>query len=99
MQSFDIQAPDVYAIHVHNGECMTKVSVKEARENLKWLLDQTSAGEEVIILRRGKEVARMVPPAGTARRLPKLEGFRSSIALKSDSLSSEVMRGRRKERY
>ncbi|MCF8036224.1 MAG: type II toxin-antitoxin system prevent-host-death family antitoxin [Desulfobacteraceae bacterium] len=39
---------------------MQKVNVKEARRNISRLLDEINAGEEIIILRRGKPVARML---------------------------------------
>lgn len=44
---------------------MTKsVGVHEAKTHLSRLLELVSAGEEIIITRRGEEVARLVP-AGT----------------------------------
>ena len=39
-----------------------KVSVREAREGLRRLLDQVQAGDEVVVLRRGVEVGRLVRP-------------------------------------
>ncbi len=41
------------------GKHMQRVNAKEARRNISHLLDRISAGEEIIILRRGKPVARM----------------------------------------
>lgn len=38
---------------------MQKVNAKDARKNISQLLDQINSGEEIIILRRGKPVARM----------------------------------------
>ncbi len=78
---------------------MPTVSVKEARENLRSLLDRVAAGEEVSLLRRGKEVARLIPPRSTGRRLPSLETFRRAVSVGGRSLSDEVARGRREERY
>jgi prevent-host-death family protein len=78
---------------------VSRVSVKEARENLKALLDRVVQGDEVVILRRGKEVARLVAPRKDFRRLPSLEAFRNSIRRKGKPLSAEVVRGRREERY
>ena len=41
---------------------MTKsVGVHEAKTHLSRLLEQVAAGEEVVITRRGREVARLVP--------------------------------------
>jgi prevent-host-death family protein len=50
---------------------MTKsVGVHEAKTNLSRLLERVSAGEEIVITRRGEQVARLVPAGPTgARRL------------------------------
>ncbi|MDP2798751.1 MAG: type II toxin-antitoxin system prevent-host-death family antitoxin, partial [Deltaproteobacteria bacterium] len=53
-----------------------KINAKEARNKLSSLLNQIEEGKEVVILRRGKEVARLVPPKGEVRVLPKLKDFR-----------------------
>jgi prevent-host-death family protein len=89
----------MYLSDVHKGTAMATVSVKEARENLRSLLDRVAAGEEVSLLRRGKEVARLIPPRSTGRRLPSLVAFRRAVAIEGRSLSDEVARGRREERY
>jgi prevent-host-death family protein len=78
---------------------LRKVSVKEARENMRELIEQVAAGEEIILLRRGKEVARLVPPKGSRRKLPSLESLRASIHPKGEPLSREVISAREKERY
>jgi len=79
---------------------MTRVSVKQARESFRKLLDEVEAGGQVVILRRGKEVARLVPPARSRRRpLPDLRAFRASIRVKGEPLSSTVIRARREDRY
>ena len=78
---------------------MTNISIKEARENFRSLLDRVAAGEEIALLRRGREVARLIPPKTARRRLPNLEAFRKAIAVKGRTLSKEVVRGRRDERY
>jgi prevent-host-death family protein len=50
---------------------MTKsVGVHEAKTQLSRLLERVSAGEEITITNRGREVARLVPaPGGRPRRL------------------------------
>jgi prevent-host-death family protein len=50
---------------------MTKsVGVHEAKTNLSRLLERVTAGEEIVITRRGEEVARLVPAAtGGGRKL------------------------------
>jgi prevent-host-death family protein len=76
-----------------------RINVREARENLSALLDAVSAGEEVVLLRRGKEVARLAPPRPRGKRLPSLEALRRTIALKGKPLSAEVARARAEERF
>ena len=80
---------------------MHRVSVAEARQKLRTLLDEVESGQEVVVLRRGKEVARIVPvsPRAKGRRLPALAGLRASIKVKGAPLSGTVLSGRRAERY
>ena len=47
--------PDSYV------DAMTHYSVAEAKNNLPKLLDRVLAGEEVVITRRGKAIARIEP--------------------------------------
>ena len=76
-----------------------EVSVKEARAKISSLLARTQKGEEVVILRRGKRIARLVPIGSTDKRLPDLCSFRKSISLRGKSLSSTVIQQRNEERY
>ncbi len=82
------------------GEKRMEISVKEARAQFSSLLNKVMDGEEVIIRRRGKEIARLVPHTGGAgRRLPSLSNFRRSIRLKGEPLSAADRKGRREERF
>ena len=45
-----------------------EVGAFEAKNKLSQLLDLAEGGEEVIITRHGKEVARLIPPRGTVNR-------------------------------
>lgn len=76
-----------------------EINVKEARSKFSSILDQVREGDEVIIRRRGKEIARLVPPKGEGKRLPGLKKFRAAIRVKGESLSAVVKRGRTEERY
>ncbi len=76
---------------------MAKVNVREAREQLPDLLDRVEHGEEVIVVRRGKPVARLVPVEHMAKRLPSLSSFRQSIGSKGTS-SVDLVRRERDER-
>ncbi len=48
---------------------MAQINVHEAKTHLSKILDRVSAGEEIIIAKAGKPVARIVPlfPAGNPR--------------------------------
>ena len=72
-----------------------KVSVREARQHLRRLLDQVQAGDEVVMTHRGVEVARLVRPHRKPARLPDLEGFRASVKLRGQPLSREIIESRR----
>lgn len=49
---------------------MRTVNVHEAKTHLSRLLDQVAAGEEVIIARAGKPIARLVPADRSEPRVP-----------------------------
>ncbi len=78
---------------------MIEINIREARQNLKSILDRVIAGEEVRILRRGKEIARVVPPPARHRRAPSLKEFRQSIRVTGKPMSAEVIDARKEERY
>jgi len=75
-----------------------EINVKEARSKLSLLIDKAESGDEVIISRRGKKVAKLVPL--TARKcLPSLKEFRASIRVAGEPMSHTVVRNREEERY
>ena len=78
---------------------MKTVSVAEARRRFKALLDEVSSGHPVSVVRRGHEVARLVPPKPKRLRLPDLGSFRASIRIKGEPMSRTVIRARRAARY
>lgn len=73
---------------------MLKISMKDARQRFRELLDRVEQGEEIIVLRRGRPVARFVPLEEKGRRLPALDGFRQTIGTTGTSSALLV----RKER-
>jgi prevent-host-death family protein len=77
---------------------MGEVNVKDARSQLSALLDRVEKGEEIIIKRRGKRVAKIVPP-GTVSNLPSLKDFRASLKVRGKPLSQTVIDARKEERY
>jgi prevent-host-death family protein len=78
---------------------MVEISAKEARNKLSTLLKRVEEGDEIVILRRGKKVARLVPSQNGGRSLPSLRDFRASIRIKGDSLSAAVLAERKGTRY
>jgi prevent-host-death family protein len=76
-----------------------EVNVKEARAKISSLLAITEKGEEVVIMRRGKRIARLIAVGDVLKRLPDLRGFRNSILVKGKSLSATIIQGREEERY
>jgi prevent-host-death family protein len=77
---------------------MRTVSIREARQKLRSLLDDVAAGEEIVLVRRGKAVARLVPAGDAAGRLPSLADFRGSIQLRGRTLGEELAAAREEER-
>lgn len=79
---------------------MQKVNAKEARRNISHLLDRVNAGEEIVILRRGKPVALMSKVEGQERRpvrFPNRSLLRNKLPpMKTDSAS--LIRDMRDER-
>jgi prevent-host-death family protein len=58
------------------GTDMPTVNIHQAKTNFSKLVDAAAAGEEIIIAKAGKPVARLVQiqPAKAARRFGKLKG-------------------------
>jgi prevent-host-death family protein len=75
------------------------ISVKEARSRFSAILSQAEEGDEIVIMRRGKAVARLVPCAENRRKLSSLKDFRATIRIKGEPMSETVIRNRIEERY
>lgn len=58
---------------------MKHVGIKQAREALPELVHRAEAGEEIVITRQGKAVARLVGAPRTPKALPTLREFRRSL--------------------
>lgn len=80
---------------------MKPVSLKEARKRLGNLVDAAERGETVVITRRGRKVAQLVParPEKPRAGFPDLTEFRKSIKLKGKPMSETVIEMRREERF
>jgi prevent-host-death family protein len=53
---------------------MVQVNIHEAKTHLSRLVERAAAGEEIIIAKAGKPMARLVPPAEKARK-PRVPGM------------------------
>jgi prevent-host-death family protein len=57
-----------------------KIGIQRARRHFADIVAQVEAGEEIVITRWGKAVARLVPAPRGPKRLPSLAGFRGRLA-------------------
>jgi prevent-host-death family protein len=55
------------------------VGIKQAREELPDLVHRAEAGEEIVITRQGKAVARLVGAPRSPKALPTLREFRRTL--------------------
>ncbi len=79
---------------------MIQVSVREARQRWAKLINTAQSGEVVEVTRRGKTVARIVPPEpATRRKLPDLSAFHKTLKMAGSPMSQTVINMRRRERY
>jgi prevent-host-death family protein len=58
---------------------MKHVGIKQARQELPALIDRAEAGEEIIITRQGKPVAKLIAAPKISKALPSLAEFRRAI--------------------
>jgi len=70
----------VYIPGVHQwGKFVKHIGIKQARQELPDLIDRAEAGEEIMITRQGKPVAKLVAAPKTVKALPSLAQFRRQI--------------------
>ncbi|MBU2806972.1 type II toxin-antitoxin system Phd/YefM family antitoxin [Acidithiobacillus ferrooxidans F221] len=74
------------------------IALAEAKAHLSHVLDRVEAGEELVITRRGKPVARVVPVRHPIIPLPSLADFRAQLPKMRHS-STEMIRAIRDEGY
>ena len=78
---------------------MKKVKVNEVREHLAKYLSEAEKGEEIIITKHSRPIARLVPLKSTSTEFPDLSKHRNSINIKGRSLSDTIIDQRQEERY
>ena len=80
---------------------MKEIGAFEAKSRLGQLLDRVEAGEEIVITRRGKVVARLVPPGAAFDRerargaVARIRQIRKGVTLGGLSMRDLVAEGRR----
>ncbi len=72
---------------------MRVVELQEAKNHLSRLIDEVNAGQEIVIARAGKPVARLVPLSGKAkkRKLGILAGRLSVSDVFDSPLPAEIL--------
>lgn len=78
---------------------MKKVQVNEVREKLARYLSEAEQGEEIIITKHSKPIARLLPVESKKSEFPDLSEFREKINIKGKPMSKEVADMRKEERY
>lgn len=73
---------------------MKHVGIKQARQELPDLIDRAESGEEIVITRQGRAVAKLVPAPKTRKPLPSLTDFRDAIG-RDGSPAAELIREER----
>jgi prevent-host-death family protein len=69
---------------------MTTVNMQEAKTNLSKLIDRMLIGEEIIIAKSGKPVARLVPAEAPQPRVPGIAQGRVTEAFFQPLLDTEL---------
>jgi prevent-host-death family protein len=75
-------------LHV-TAEAAAQFNIHEAKTNLSRLIERVEHGEEIIISRAGKPVAKIIP-LGRQARLASLGSLRGRVVLESDWDSPET---------
>jgi prevent-host-death family protein len=80
---------------------MVTVNLAQAKANLEELLDQVEHGEEVVVTRQGRAIARIIPTLRQTSPLPfdDLARFRATMPRSRRSATTLLREARDKERY
>ena len=73
---------------------MKHIGIKQARQELPDLIDRAEAGEEIVITRLGKPVAKITAIPCARKTLPSLAQFRRTVG-NSGTSAAELLRGER----
>jgi prevent-host-death family protein len=80
---------------------MNSYSLAAAKANLGALIDRVEAGETVTITRRGKEVARLLPPETSPQKIDaeELRALTEKMPLRDTNAGEFIRHMRDEERY
>jgi prevent-host-death family protein len=77
---------------------MQSFTAKQARSHFSLLLKKAEKGEDIIVVRRGRKIARLSKAPNKKTTIPSLKDFRKTISSKGRSLSDTVIRMREEGR-
>ena len=69
---------------------MRQINIHEAKTHLSRLVEDAAGGEEIVIAKAGKPIARLVPLPQPERRVPKLGTMKGKIWMADDWDSPET---------
>lgn len=78
---------------------MKKIQVNEVREHLAKYLTEAEHGEEIVITRHAKPIARLTAYEEQKSDFPDLTEFRESLDVKGKPMSEIVIEMRRNDKY
>lgn len=80
---------------------MDRVNLSEAKAHLSELIDRVERGEEIEIVRRGKSVARLLPPAPSKRgiNVDELRRMTEGMTYQEQSAGEFIRAMRDSDRY
>lgn len=77
---------------------MKKVQVNEVREHLAKYLSEAEKGEEIIITKHNRPIARLMPVQSGKTGFPDLSKHRKKMNVRGKPVSKEVIDSRKEER-
>ena len=84
-------------MYTYWGKVVKHIGIKQARQELPDLIDRAEAGEEIMITRQGKPVAKLVAAPKTLKALPSLAQFRKQIG-RAGTAAAKLVREERDAR-
>ena len=90
----------MYIFYVHKLKIMKKVPVNQVREQMAKYLAEAERGEEIIITKHNKPIAKLVNYTESEKpKFPDMTEFRKKIKVKGKPMSEFVIQMRREDKY